>query len=108
MFATARMRPKHAEFCVDYRWNEFRFIAFRQTNRGAVITDRFFSHATRVGVGSPPRRHLLGGARARRLYLQLSIGITTPGETNIRRSIWMKLYRRVSRKFLTCRSFIRT
>ena len=40
-------------------------------------------------------------------HLRLWIGITTPGATNIRHSIWMKWRQRASQKFSMFRCFIR-
>src|SRR6478736_3727749 len=47
------------------------FIMSPPTSHGAATTARFFSHATSVGVGSPPSRDILCGARARRLHSRL-------------------------------------
>src|SRR6266567_9145362 len=112
MFAMARMNPRPGTFCADYRWNKSHFILFQQTNRGVAITDRIFSHALSPHpspAGNPfkcshPRGATIlaeGGGRSSRFKepaalrarsgsirnSQLLIGITTLGETNIRRSI---------------------
>src|SRR4029077_20808588 len=95
----ARTEPKRAQCYADYRWNESRFILSPQTNRGAAITDRFFSPV--ISIQNPPQDRFVVA------NLRLWIGITTPGATNIRHSIWMRWRQRASQKFSMFLCFIR-